>query len=691
MTSIRTPLSSTALISPLIALAAGELLHVALSSVRVTFSGVLPVWLSFTIGVLDSSVVAALVLLVAWLVVQFSRSKDAPDVEQFARWLRWCTVACIAVLAFPSFRVDGIAWVIVENVVVGVLIAGSAWAAFVLLRVVRSYRTARTAVVLRSLGLVMLATIPLRLLEEYVAPGSLEVVYVFQGMVVCVLVVLLARRRRWLNDYTRAHRWGIVWWCCCVAILSIIVATQLFDSSSMQSSTLRQWLIGTELLVGYVYLALATYTSVALATVVSSGSSAARKTFEFDAITFFNRVVSEHAQPQQLYDTTVSLAVALTDATSAVLILHESEQWEIVATAGLDIQRAAALELHAAWGGTMPDEPVVVPYLQEDEHFYRIARSVESYAQSLMFIPLREGSVCYGGLVVVSNVPFAFEQSDVSSLAAFAPAVTIALANQKLLYTAIERERLHRELMLGKEIQQKLLPTAIPPLNGWDVAGWSEPAMEVGGDYFDYFVLGDGTACVVVADVSGKGISAAFYMAKLKGICLALAPLCRSVQDFVLRIHRVLDGGVLEPRVYITLVAVGIAPAGSIHVMRAGHPPPLGVTTDGQVQVIAPSGIALGMVETERFAMLTQLQILEYQQLSTLILFSDGLLEIGLPHANELGLEGIQRIVQRVHANNCTAEQLMHNIRANLDAMYGATSYHDDMTMVIMKRPTTQD
>ncbi len=691
MSSIRTPLTSTALFPPLIALAAGELLHMALSSMRVTFSGVLPNWLSFVMGVLDSSVAAALVLLVAWLVIRFSQPTDTPDVEQFARWLRWCTVACIAVLAFPSFSVDGVAWVIVENVVVGVLIAGSAWAAFVLLRVVRSYRTARTTVVLRSLGLVMLATIPLRLIEEYAAPGSLDVVYVFQGVVVCVLVVLLARRRRWLNDYARARRWSIAWWCCCVAILSIIVATKLFDSSTIESSTLRQWLAGTDLLLGYVYLALATYTSIALATVLAGGSSAARKTFEFDAITFFNRIVSEHAQPQQLYDTTVSLALALTDATSAVLILHENDQWEIVATAGLDIQRAAALELHTAWNGTMPDEPVVVPYLQEDEHFYRIARSVESYAQSLMFIPLREGRICYGGLVVVSNVPFAFEQSDVGSLAAFAPAVTIALANQKLLYTAIERERLHRELMLGREIQQKLLPTAIPPLNGWVVAGWSEPAMEVGGDYFDYFMLGDGTTCVVVADVSGKGISAAFYMAKLKGICLALAPLCRSVQDFVLRIHNVLDGGVLEPRVYITLVAVGITPTGAIHVMRAGHPPPLGITTDGQVQVIAPSGIALGMVETERFAMLTRLQILEHQQLSTLILFSDGLLEIGLPQASELGLDGIQRIVQRVHGTDCTAEQLMHHVRADLNATYGATSYHDDMTMVIMKRLTTQD
>jgi len=176
-------------------------------------------------------------------------------------------------------------------------------------------------------------------------------------------------------------------------------------------------------------------------------------------------------------------------------------------------------------------------------------------------------------------------------------------------------------------------------------------------------------------------------MAKLKGICLALAPLCRSVHDFIVRIHRALDGGVLESRVYITLAAVGITPSGRVHIVRAGHPPPVGVTSDGQVQVYSPQGIALGMVSTDRFVALTPVLEIEQTHLDTLLLFSDGYLEAGLPTTAELGLDGIRRMIQS-HANNCSAEELLQRLKGDLSTMLASTTQHDDITMVIMKRTT---
>ncbi|GIV54154.1 MAG: hypothetical protein KatS3mg039_0672 [Candidatus Kapaibacterium sp.] len=682
-TSQRLPIASV-----LVAIAAGELFHLIMSSVLEVVGDVVPSWLEQLLRILDGAVASGVFLLLVWLVVKLSDPvASPPQPEQFERWMRWGVLGYLAVVVFPSLAVEGIAAVLVHNVLAAMLLGIGVWSATVVLRVVRSYRTARTAVALRSLGWVLLAAVPIRWIEVTVAPGSLEVVYVFQGIVVCVLVTLLARRRRWLGSLSRGQRWSLGWWTSLVLVFSIVAAATLFDSSTVHSRALRQWLTGSELVVGYVCLALAMYSAIALVTIVGSGSSAARKTFEFDAITFFNRLVSEHADSQQLYDTAVTLAVALTESTGAMLLLHEGDRWEIAALAGLDYQRAAALEIQSVLGHSLSTDAVVVPWLFEDERFFRIARSVESYAQSLMLVPLREGSISYGAIVVVSTKPFAFEQGDIAALGAFAPAVTIALANQRLLRSAIERERLRRELMLGREIQKKLLPTAAPILNGWSVAGWSEPALEVGGDYFDYFQLGDGTACIVVADVSGKGISAAFYMAKLKGICLALAPLCRSVHDFIVRIHRALDGGVLESRVYITLAAVGITPSGRVHIVRAGHPPPVGVTSGGQVQVYSPQGIALGMVSTDRFVALTPVLEIEQTHLDTLLLFSDGYLEAGLPTTAELGLDGIRRMIQS-HANNCSAEELLQRLKGDLSTMLASTTQHDDITMVIMKRTT---
>lgn len=681
--------TSVSVLPLLVALAAGEAVHLVLSSLIEALGESMPAWAGMVLRSLDSAIAIGMLLLVAWIVIQRSAPKNPPSLEQFQAWMRWCAVLFLAVVVFPTISWDGTAAVIGENIVAAGLVATSAWGAIVLLRVLRGYRTARTSAVLRSMGLVILAVLPIRWIEELVAPGSLEAVYVFQGIAVCAMVLVLSRRRRWLQITLRENRWRLAWWCSIVVVLSVIAAASVFDGSSVQSRSLGRLLIGSDYVVGYVFLGVGTYALIALWTVLGQRSSGIRQTLEFDAITFFNRMVSEHADRQQLNDTVVTLAVALTDATAAMLVLLEDKQWEIAALAGIDEQRARALELQNAFNGAMPKEELVVPWLQEDERFYQIARSVESYAQSLMLIPLWEGTICYGGIVVISNQPFAFEHGDIESLAAFAPAVTIALANQRLLQSAIERERLQRELMLGREIQQKLLPTSMPLLNGWEVAGWSEPALEVGGDYFDYFVLGDGTACVVVADVSGKGISAAFYMAKLKGVCLALAPLCQSVRDFVVRVHQALDGGVLEPRVYISLVAVGITPRGAIHIMRAGHPPPLGVTARGKIEVFSPPGIALGMVGTERFAQLTTVLEIEQQDLESIVLFSDGLLEAGLPSAHELGLDGIRRMLGR-YINSRSAQQLLSALRADLTATLGQAAYHDDITAVIMKRFTTR-
>src|SRR5690606_11285792 len=101
----------------------------------------------------------------------------------------------------------------------------------------------------------------------------------------------------------------------------------------------------------------------------------------------------------------------------------------------------------------------------------------------------------------------------------------LTLDNARLLSERLEKERLARELAIARGVQRRLLPQQLPRLPGLQIVASSVPAQEVGGDYYDLLQLDDHRLAFIVADVAGKGTSAAFYMAELQGIFRALSPL----------------------------------------------------------------------------------------------------------------------------------------------------------------------
>jgi HAMP domain-containing protein len=118
---------------------------------------------------------------------------------------------------------------------------------------------------------------------------------------------------------------------------------------------------------------------------------------------------------------------------------------------------------------------------------------------------------------------------------------TMTESIEHLLQTEAEKKRLEEELRIAREIQMSLLPRAAVSIPGLEVTALCIPAREVGGDYYDYFPLGDGRVAILVADVSGKGTSAALYMAELKGLLLSLAQRYDSPRELLIEVNRILS------------------------------------------------------------------------------------------------------------------------------------------------------
>src|SRR4029077_1347290 len=169
---------------------------------------------------------------------------------------------------------------------------------------------------------------------------------------------------------------------------------------------------------------------------------------------------------------------------------------------------------------------------------------------------------------------------------------------EDLLREQAEKKRLEEELRIAHEIQMSLLPHGPLVMAGLSVTAVCVPAREVGGDYYDFLPLDDHRVGVLIADVSGKGTSAALYMAELKGLILSLSRIHASPRDLLIDANRIIAEH-LDARSFITMTYALIdLRKRTMTYARAGHTPLIYLATNGterQLHVLAPDGLVVGL------------------------------------------------------------------------------------------------
>jgi sigma-B regulation protein RsbU (phosphoserine phosphatase) len=256
---------------------------------------------------------------------------------------------------------------------------------------------------------------------------------------------------------------------------------------------------------------------------------------------------------------------------------------------------------------------------------------------------------------------------------------------EHLLHVQREKQRLDDELRIAREIQRSLLPVRAPRMAGLSIADLCEPAREVSGDYYDFFELGPRQLGVLVADVSGKGTSAALYMAELKGLMLALSHTERSPRQ-LLRIVNHLLSEHLDNRSFITAVyAVIDLDSMTVTYARAGHTPMI-VASEGAAHVLVPDGMVLGLRlpgASERFDTILEEHRRPLVPGDLIVLYTDGITEAMNATGDLFGDEALTRILASASDRDAAAvrERVVRDVRA----FVGDAEPHDDMTMVVIK------
>ena len=267
--------------------------------------------------------------------------------------------------------------------------------------------------------------------------------------------------------------------------------------------------------------------------------------------------------------------------------------------------------------------------------------------------------------------------------ATLAGQAALALENALLYDKLREQERLKRELEIAHEVQHKLLPREMPDIPGFQFEAMCRSAQEVGGDYFDFFRLDDGHLGIVIADVSGKGTSASFYMAEIKGMMLTLSTMYMSPKDLLIELNRRLYAS-LDRKVFATMI-YGVVDVRSkqFTFARAGHSPLLRIAADGRCEMTIPSGIGLGLESGDLFDQNLKEEALSLDTGDFLILFTDGITDAMNGNGE---IFGVERLLKAAGSNNTSdAARMCEGIFESVEKFVNGARQHDDLAMVIVQ------
>lgn len=253
----------------------------------------------------------------------------------------------------------------------------------------------------------------------------------------------------------------------------------------------------------------------------------------------------------------------------------------------------------------------------------------------------------------------------------------------KFVENITERQRLKRELEVARVVQMSFLPAEDPKLDGIDISSICIPALEVGGDYYDFIKLSNNQLGIIIGDVSGKGTQAAFYMTLTKGFLKALAKQTDSPAEVLTKMNELFYENVERGRFISMVYAIIDYKRMEIKIARAGHNPIITKDLDGQINLINPNGIALGLEKGELFKKVITEHQENLSKEKVYIFYTDGFTEAANKFEEEYGLERMYKIVQKY--SHCTAKEIQDKLVEDVNKFIGKSKQHDDMTMVILK------
>jgi sigma-B regulation protein RsbU (phosphoserine phosphatase) len=398
-----------------------------------------------------------------------------------------------------------------------------------------------------------------------------------------------------------------------------------------------------------------------------------------------NALISSTLNLDQILENVMVISKQVMNADASSLMLIDERTNELVyqvalGKVGEKLKQEFRLKLGQGIAGTVAQEgkPLLLADAYTHPKFHRAHDDATGYrTKSMITVPLKVGGRITGVAQVINRLDDeAFDQDDLDLFIALCSLAAIAIDNAKMHKSLMEKQRLVKDMEFARTVQESFLPQKMPEVAGYQFSAHYTPAQEVGGDFYDFIQLGRDRSGIVIGDVSGKGVPAALYMAKLGSDLRTLAFIEKDPASALARLNDLLAER-SRRGMFATLLYIELDPgSGKLTLSNAGHLPPIIKKADGSVKKLAPAGGSpLGILPGMKFGQETAL----LGPGDTIILYTDGIIEAMNARDELYGYERFEALILR---STTVPDGLKSAIIADVNKFTGLSPQHDDMTLV---------
>ncbi|MBA4386403.1 MAG: hypothetical protein C0404_00375 [Verrucomicrobia bacterium] len=329
--------------------------------------------------------------------------------------------------------------------------------------------------------------------------------------------------------------------------------------------------------------------------------------------------------------------------------------------------------------------PVLVPHGPGDP---RVPVYAQDFLQlnSLLLVPMRFRHKVIGVVAVVNRTDGQpFSRTDMDLMQALADQASVAIHYAKFSNALDDKRRLDYDLGIAKKIQAALLPRVLPDIEGVEIGAFSVPAQQIGGDYYDFVQVDDDHLGIVIADVSGKGVSGAIVMSLCRSVLRVKAAGNLSPASVLKQVNRVLCPDLSEGMFISILYMVLNMKKHELVVARAGHLYPVLNSGVGQPWQIESKGMAMGFGTPDMFDAALEEKSVWLKPGDMVVAYTDGVTEAQDRLENEWGLLNLMKATQASAFEGESATKVADNIHQQLLEFVGDTAQYDDMTLMVLR------
>ncbi len=294
--------------------------------------------------------------------------------------------------------------------------------------------------------------------------------------------------------------------------------------------------------------------------------------------------------------------------------------------------------------------------------------------RSILCTPLRTAQGVIGALEVINRRDGGlFDEDDADILRLIAAPAALAIHSAQLAQGLIEQQRIKRELTLARQVQKSLLPKK--RRDTFPLIGVNLPANEISGDFYDYFDLPDGRVAFVIADVSGKGLDAAFLMVRVTSLLRSTGKYASAPSEWLSNVNAELCSTLQDGRFVCAAVGLYDRASGDVVMASAGFPPAL--LYDGtDFEELPADGPPLGIIPEAEY---TELRL--HLGTRALYLFSDGATDVHKNEETRLGTHGLRDLITRYSV--LSPEPRLRALLGDLKRL----TLVDDTTILLLQEP----